>query len=366
MKALVAAAALLVLALPASAAPPRVLPLQDAWPVWSPDGKSIAFTRISSSGMTLELLRLASRTVTALAHNAYQLEPSWSPDGGALAFQAHGGVYVWRAADGKATGGPCSCGAPALGGELAYVRRTDLYVGGTRWARHVIGQPAWEPRGERLAFQRDDGIYLIRGQNGFPGTPELLASATNPGRPVWSPDARLIAYTAQGRVYVVATDGTAPPRAISPRLADLGTPSWSPAGDSVVYSRQGAIEVSTLSGSSSVLVPSAGLGAAFSPLDDSVAFAGPRPGCPGHIGISLWLDSGRDGPMTGTCEVLCTPRADVIEGSPLWGDVIVAGAGNDLIDANDGHTDRVDCGPGRDTVWADRSDRLTGCEIVHR
>lgn len=366
MKALVAAAALLVLALPASAAPPRVLPLQDAWPVWSPDGKSIAFTRISSSGMTLELLRLASRTVTALAHNAYQLEPSWSPDGGALAFQAHGGVYVWRAADGKATGGPCSCGAPALGGELAYVRRADLYVGGTRWARHVIGQPAWEPRGERLAFQRDDGIYLIRGQNGFPGTPELLASATNPGRPVWSPDARLIAYTAQGRVYVVATDGTAPPRAISPRLADLGTPSWSPAGDSVVYSRQGAIEVSTLSGSSSVLVPSAGLGAAFSPLDDSVAFAGPRPGCPGHIGISLWLDSGRDGPITGTCEVLGTPRADVIEGSPLWGDVIVAGAGNDLIHANDGHTDRVDCGPGRDTVWADRSDRLTGCEIVHR
>jgi len=26
----------------------------------------------------------------------------------------------------------------------------------------------------------------------------------------------------------------------------------------------------------------------------------------------------------------------------------------------------VDCGPGRDVVWADSSDRLTRCEIVHR
>jgi dipeptidyl aminopeptidase/acylaminoacyl peptidase len=367
MKALAAVAVLLVLALPAAAAAPRILPAQDAWPVWSPDGSSIAFTRIDSSGMTLELLRLASpRRVTAIARNTYQLEPSWSPDGRALAYQAHGGVYVWRAADGKATGGACSCGAPALGDELAYVRGTDLYVAGTPWASGVIGEPAWEPGGERLAFQRDDGIYLIQGRNGFPGTPELLASASNPGRPIWSPDARLIAYTSRDRVYVVAADGSTPPVAISPVLADLGTPSWSREADSVVYSRQGAVEVSTLGGSSSVLVPSAGLGAAFSPLDDSVAFAGPRPGCPAHIGISLRLDNVHDGPIAGTCEVRGTAHADVIEGSPLWGDVILAGAGNDLIHANDGHTDRVDCGPGRDTVWADRSDRLTGCEIVHR
>jgi hypothetical protein len=61
-----------------------------------------------------------------------------------------------------------------------------------------------------------------------------------------------------------------------------------------------------------------------------------------------------------------TAHADVIEGTSSWGDIILAGAGNDSVHANDGHTDRVDCGPGRDTVWADRSDRLTGCEIVYR
>jgi hypothetical protein len=56
----------------------------------------------------------------------------------------------------------------------------------------------------------------------------------------------------------------------------------------------------------------------------------------------------------------------VIEGTPRAADIIVAGAGNDVIHANDGHSDRIDCGVGRDVVWADRSDRLTHCELVRR
>jgi len=46
--------------------------------------------------------------------------------------------------------------------------------------------------------------------------------------------------------------------------------------------------------------------------------------------------------------------------------VIVAAGGNDKVRANDRHTDRVDCGPGRDEVWADRLDALAHCEVVHR
>jgi hypothetical protein len=70
--------------------------------------------------------------------------------------------------------------------------------------------------------------------------------------------------------------------------------------------------------------------------------------------------------LTGSCLITGTARADVIEGTPLGGDAIQGLAGNDRIHANDGHTDRVNCGAGRDTVWADRTDKLTGCEIVHR
>jgi len=47
-------------------------------------------------------------------------------------------------------------------------------------------------------------------------------------------------------------------------------------------------------------------------------------------------------------------------------DTISAGPGNDVVDARDGQVDRVDCGPGRDTVRADRRDRVRGCERRRR
>ena len=48
-------------------------------------------------------------------------------------------------------------------------------------------------------------------------------------------------------------------------------------------------------------------------------------------------------------------------------DVVRAGAGNDTIDARDGSADTLACGPGRDTVRADRRDRVArDCERVRR
>lgn len=47
-------------------------------------------------------------------------------------------------------------------------------------------------------------------------------------------------------------------------------------------------------------------------------------------------------------------------------DRLAAGAGDDHVDAADGARDRVRCGSGRDEVTADRRDRLSGCERVHR
>ncbi len=47
-------------------------------------------------------------------------------------------------------------------------------------------------------------------------------------------------------------------------------------------------------------------------------------------------------------------------------DELKAGSGRDSIHARDGRRDRVDCGRGRDTVAADRYDRLRRCERVSR
>ena len=47
--------------------------------------------------------------------------------------------------------------------------------------------------------------------------------------------------------------------------------------------------------------------------------------------------------------------------------VVSAGSGNDVVSARNGSRDRINCGSGRrDTVTADRVDRLTGCERVRR
>jgi dipeptidyl aminopeptidase/acylaminoacyl peptidase len=351
----------LLFGVPASAATPRILPPQDAWPTWSPDGNAIAFTRIHEAGnlMELDLLDLRTHRITKLAQGPYQPQPSWSPDGSQIAYQSGGSVYVTDVHGRKRRIG--LGGAPAYGPALARTKGGSLYVGRAVWAAAVIGRPAWSPDGSTIAFRRDDGIYTTEG----PGKVRLLVGGANPGDPVWSRDGAQIAFTIRDEVWV-ASRGLVPAHAIARAKPGAGTPSWSRAGDAVVYTWRSGVGLTYLNGRSSLLARTSGLGAAFSPRADVVAFAGGRRDCPGHLAIRIYQDNVFNGAVTGSCAIRGTAGGDVIEGSLREGDVILAGAGNDKIHANDGHTDRVDCGPGRDTVWADRTDRLAHCEIVHR
>jgi len=45
-------------------------------------------------------------------------------------------------------------------------------------------------------------------------------------------------------------------------------------------------------------------------------------------------------------------------------DLVLGGEGDDTVSVRDGFGDVVECGPGTDTVTADRSDILSGCENV--
>jgi N-acetylglucosamine-6-sulfatase len=66
-----------------------------------------------------------------------------------------------------------------------------------------------------------------------------------------------------------------------------------------------------------------------------------------------------------SCSLTGTARADTIRGT-RWRDWICAGDGGDRIRVRGGGRDVVRCGPGRDSVLADRRDRTHGCEVVRR
>ena len=370
VKALVLAGVLLVLAVPsASAGRLPILASQDWWPVYSPNGGRIAFTRVSGRTMTLEVVDPRTHRTFRLAENQGQLAPSWSSDG-RLAFSLGGKIYTANA-NGSGRRPFTSQGhayAPAWrpsSSDIAYLttvgaHSTDLWVDGTLWARDVIGNPAWSHDGTQLAFQRDDGIYVTTG----PGAEQRVALVASPFAPAWSPDGTLIAYQAKKRIWVVPADGSARPRALSAQFSVLSTPSWSADGTELTYTGSVSLWVTTLKDLTTRLHASTGAGVAASPTTPTIAFTGHRPGCPGHGAILLYT-VGRVSAATGSCEVLGTPGNDVIDGTGAGGDAILAGAGNDAVHARNGHRDTVFCGPGRDTVWADRSDRLHNCETVH-
>jgi hypothetical protein len=370
VKRLVLLGALFLFAVPASATTSRILAPMDWWPVWSPNAAYVAFTRVYPNQQQLKVLTLRTGKVTQIGTSASQLNPTWSQNGTQLAYSSGGVVYT---VDANGTHklrylpAPAKSFAPAWrprSSDLAYLTtkgatNTDLWVAGTLWARNVIGVPSWDATGDQIAFQRDDGIYVSTG----PLKESRRVSVANPGPPVWSHDGGAIAYAANGQLYTTANPK---PVARLPRgLRATGTPQWSYDDKYIsVPTNQGGWVVQGAGGKK---IGVSGPGIAWSPRTNFLIGTGPRKLCPGHAALQeTGLGGGVVKTLTGSCLVVGTPKADVIEGTPLWGDVIVAGAGNDRVHANDGHTDRVNCGPGRDTVWADRTDRLTGCEIVHR
>src|SRR5436305_12107902 len=96
MRRILLVASFLVLVVPASAARLPVLASHDWWPVFSPDGRWVAFTNVNGQGrvFTLEVVNAATRRVTKLAQSSSQLLPSWSPDSTRLAYQSGGRVWT--------------------------------------------------------------------------------------------------------------------------------------------------------------------------------------------------------------------------------------------------------------------------------
>jgi TolB protein len=193
-------------------------------PAYSPDGALLAF----DAGVALALtnsdgsgLRFLSQTTSDDA------EPGWSPTGRRVVFtgvSAAGQPDLWvRSIDGseprQLTDGGGRQPAWSSRNLIAFTRGEDIYTvrpDGSelrRVTRRGGSAPAWSPRGDRLAFVRQGGIYLARANGRRARRLQMEGEGFATGGLAWSPDGKRIAFENsdcfEGGIFVTRVDGRA-------------------------------------------------------------------------------------------------------------------------------------------------------------
>jgi Tol biopolymer transport system component len=178
-----------------------------ASPVWSPDGQKIAFagrrdrTFASNPDRDLEIYVMDAdgSAEQKLTHNQIpDANPVWSPDSRTIAFTRSG----------------MDSGGRYVGVDLYLI---DADGSGERHVIGVSPSDtttAWSPDGQRIAFvsHRDgnDEVYVVEADG--TGLRNLTRNPSRDGHPVWSPDGKTIGFVANRGgnrdIYVMNADGS--------------------------------------------------------------------------------------------------------------------------------------------------------------
>lgn len=150
----------------------------------------------------------------------------------------------------------------------------------------VYASPAVSPDGQSIAVASYvgggwNGLYLLDrfGQQRV----KLVSNSSFDGEPAWSPDGTKVAfrsertgpYGAYGRIFVVNRDGTALHQ-VSPETAEYtydSSPSWSPDGTQIAYSHNGALYVINSDGSAPTSLGISGMNPVWSPDGSKIVYA---------------------------------------------------------------------------------------------
>jgi Tol biopolymer transport system component len=256
----------------------------DQDPVWSPDGRWIAYFA-EAPDFDLFVVPSAGGDTRALALGQSVDRPQgWLPDGSAVVF--------WRAGRGSnlqtlavdldggdpralvtATDGNVDAAVSPDGSMVAY----ELMMGGnhsvwvqsvsggearqltTEGMEHVTSQHMWSPDSRFLLYRSmrtgTSDIWLVDVQTG--DQRQLTTDVRNDRDPRWSPDGRWVAFTSdrggQTDLWIVSAQGGEARRATND-LAVEGEPEWSPDGSTLYYGsvdETEQLQVTTLDGSES-------------------------------------------------------------------------------------------------------------------
>jgi Tol biopolymer transport system component len=185
----------------------------------SPDGKRIVF---SAQG-ALWIMAVGGGAATRITN--WELEPTapvWSPDGKTIAFQNYapeGNYHIWT--------------ITPEGRQVA-----ELTTG-----PNDDREPAWLPDGSGLVFSSDrsnDVQYKIWKVTLAGGAVSQVTRGTGAeSNPVVSPDGRQLAYVDTANVYTVPLDASAAPTLVAPGTA----PGWTPAGALIYQGANRALRI---------------------------------------------------------------------------------------------------------------------------
>ena len=252
---------------------------KDAWPMWSPDGKTIYYMsdRGGQENLWARTIGGDAKALTRFT-NGRVLWPQIAGDGRAIVFERDFGIWRYDVAKGSAaevpvtlrgavsdvnterqtlTQGFASLAVAPDSRKAAFVARGDLFVAGTRESSEatrltstvsVEADPAWLPDGRRVVYASSRGkAWHIFVQDAVTRAERALTTGTNRNYgPRVSPDGKWIAYQRDGaEVRVVGVDGAGDRKLADadvgePPFANAGVITWSPDSRYVSYSARGA------------------------------------------------------------------------------------------------------------------------------